>query len=65
MEVEVHGWPEGDAATIGEPIARIAPSMIVGDLMAPPFADSEVAARMFARLAVPLQLLSFPILAEG
>lgn len=65
IEVEVHGWPEWDAATIGEPILRIAPSMIVGDLMASPFADPEAAARLFARVAVPLLLLSFPIPTEG
>lgn len=56
--VAVHTWPDWRAAEIGDPIASIAPSMIVGDFAGRPFADPDLATRVFRRLAAPLILIS-------
>jgi hypothetical protein len=56
--VMVHAWPDWRAEEIGDPIARIAPSVIVGDCAGRPFADPAMATRVFRRLASPLLLIS-------
>ena len=49
--VMVHNWPDWRSEEIGNPIARISPSVIVGDFAGRPFADPATASRVFRRLA--------------
>lgn len=55
---KTYAWPDWRAEEIGDPIARIAPSVIVGDFAGRPFADPAMATRVFRRLASPLLLIS-------
>lgn len=63
-DIAVHTWPAWRADEIAAPIARLAPSMIVGDFAGQPFADPEAAGRVIRRLAAPLLLIS-PESGEG